>query len=151
MKGTQMTGNKELSKLLAPTSTTSERTRGLLVLLHPTILADAVGVKVTSLRNWSSGQSQPRSDAAIALDDLRATAQVLIDADVDANRAAAWLTSRDPSTWEGMRPVEKIRIDPMDVLAAAHGVVLDLELETAAKSTSRVRRERALALVSSSK
>jgi hypothetical protein len=147
-----MTSDKDLSRLLLPTATASERTRGLLVLIHPAILADAVGVKVTSLRNWASGQSQPRSDAAITLDDLRATAKVLLDGGVDAERASAWLTSRDPSAWEGMRPVEAIRVDPMDVLGAAHDVVLELEKDAEQPSPrKRIRRERALALVSDSK
>jgi hypothetical protein len=146
-----MTPDKDLSRLLLPTATASERTRGLLVLIPPTILADTVGVKVTSLRNWASGQSQPRSDAAITLDDLRATAKVLLDGRVDAERASAWLTSRDPSRWEGMRPVEAVRVDPMDVLGAAHGVVLELEKDAERPARKRVRRERALALVSDAK
>jgi hypothetical protein len=137
---------------LLPTATASERIRALLVLLPPAILADAIGVKASSLRNWASGQSQPRPGAAIALDDLRATAKVLLDGKIEPERAAAWRTSRDPDRWEGTRPVECIRLDPMDVLKEAHGVVLQQEKEAERGSApgKRVRRERALALVSNS-
>jgi hypothetical protein len=124
----------------------------LLILIHPAILADAVGVKVTSLRNWASEQSQPRSDAAIALDDLRTTAKVLLDGGVAPERVSAWLMSRDPSRWEGMRPVEAIHVDPMEVLMAAHEVVLELaKANGSTNGRKRVRRERALALVSDGK
>lgn len=120
-----------LDRLLLPTATVAERSRGLLSLLPPHVFADAVGVKASSLRNWASGQSRPRPHAAVLLDDLRAAAKVLVDGGLDAGRVSAWLTSRDPAFWDGMRPVEAIRFDPMDVLAAAHGVVLD---EQAAES-----------------
>lgn len=133
-------------KLLATTATIAERTRGLLMLLPPTIVADAVGVRASSLRNWVSGQSQPRSEAAILLDDLRATAKVLLDGGIEPGRATAWLTSRNPENWDGMRPVEAIRMDPMDVLAAAHGVVL--EQAKTAEGTSRPKDEPTLVLVS---
>jgi len=144
----------DLEHMLMPTATAAERTQGLLVLLHPTVLADAIGVKVSSIRNWASGQSQPRSNAAIALDDLRTTAKLLLDGGLDPERVSAWLTSRDPSYWDGMRPVEAIRLDPMDVFAAAHGVILEMEKtseEPGPARKKRVRRERALALVSAPK
>ena len=141
-----MTRKKDLTELLVPTATAAERTQGLLMLLPPAIIADAVGVKVSSLRNWVSGQSQPRSGSAILLDDLRATAKILLDGGVDPGRARAWLTSRDPKAWDGMRPVEAIRLDPMDVLAAAHGVVLD-QAQADERSGKHRNAERSLALV----
>jgi hypothetical protein len=143
-----MPSDEALIRLLLPTATASERTRGLLSLLPPTILADAVGVKISSLRNWASGQSQPRPDAAIALDDLRAAAKVLLNGEIEPERASAWLMSRDPDYWKGMRPVEAIRVHPMDVLAAAHGVVLEQEKLAEDGRVDGIRREPALAIVS---
>jgi hypothetical protein len=111
--------------LLAPTATIAERTHGLLMLLPPNVLADAVGVRISTLRNWASGQSKPRFDAAIPLDDLRTVARILLDGGLEPGRVAAWLTSRDPELWHGLRPVEVVRHDPMDVIGTAHGVVLE--------------------------
>lgn len=140
-----MSGEDDARGLLSPTATVAERTRGLLKLLPPAVLADAVGVKVSSLRNWTVDQSRPRFDAAIALDDLRATAKVLLDGGLEEARVTAWLTSRDPDVWEGQRPVELIRVDPLDVLQAAQGLVLDHAQEEEDRRHRKRRRKLALA------
>jgi DNA-binding transcriptional regulator YiaG len=115
-----MEAEADVEEMLAPTATTSERVRGLLALpLSPAVIATATNSSPSTIRNWSIGQTEPRPDAAIALDDLRMVAKALLK-HLEPERAARWLTSRDPNRLDGMRPVEMIRIDPMAVLAAAN-------------------------------
>lgn len=114
----------ELEELLGPTATAAERVRGLLAIgLTPAVIGIATRSSASTIRNWSIGATQPRSDAMIALDDLRTVAKALLEL-VGPERAALWLTSRDPARFGGLRPVEMIPLDPMEVLAAAHGAGL---------------------------
>jgi hypothetical protein len=111
--------------MLASTATISERVQALLAIgLRSADIARCSGVSQSALRNWSSGSAQPRSDAAIVLDDLRIVAKVLLDGGIAADRAVSWLTSRDPDRFHDCRPLDLIRSEPMSVLAAAHGAVL---------------------------
>jgi hypothetical protein len=104
--------------LLGHTSTTPERVRGLQGLgLTPQQLAATLGVSSSGLRNWGNGHAAPRASAALLLDDLRAVARLLLDRGMEAERVAAWLTSRDPRTQE--RPVDAIAHRPTEVLASA--------------------------------
>lgn len=117
----------ELGCLLGPTATVTERVEGLVMMGVPlATIAQATRSSVSTLRNWTSGQTQPRPDAAIALDDLRMIARALLEG-LEPERAAAWLSSRDPERFEGARPFEIIPIDPMDVLAAASEAVIDAQ------------------------
>lgn len=117
----------DFERLLATTATSSERVRGLLALgITTATLADITRCSESATRNWKSGQAEPRADAAMVIDDLRITALVLLRAGLEPERAANWLTSRDPDHFGAMRPIEMIRIDPMEVLAAAHETVLGL-------------------------
>jgi len=77
------------------------------------------------LRNWSAG-AEPRLDAAITLDDLRAVTTVLLDGGMEPERIAYWLISRDPKTRE--RPIDQIASRPTAVLSAAVDMVMDDKL-----------------------
>lgn len=113
----------ELLGLLKASATTSERVRGLLALsLLPAEVARACRVSVAALRTWATGQAQPRPDALISLDDLRATAKILLDGGMEPERAANWLRGWDPKI-DG-RPLDVISSRPMEVRAAACGEIL---------------------------
>lgn len=122
---------KALAELLAPTATTSERVRGLLGLgLQPIEIAKAVGVGSTStLRNWIASGTEPRPDAVIVLDDLRATAKILLDGNLEPERIVSWLMSRDP-LFDSERPIDLLPSTPMRVLSAAHAVVIQASTPT---------------------
>jgi hypothetical protein len=123
----------ELDRLLLPTATNSERLAGLLALgLGCQVIAATTRSSTSTLRNWKTGQTEPRSDATIILDDLRMIAKTLIDGGLEPERAARWLTSRDPDRFDGARPIEIVPIDPMEVLAAAHAITLAHQSELVA-------------------
>jgi hypothetical protein len=112
-----------LEDCLLPNATTSERVRGLLAIgLHASDIANATGVTVSGLRNWGTGQAEPRPDAAISLDDLRATVKILLDGNMEQHRVAHWLRGWNPGL--EARPLEIVRTRPMDVRAAAIGEAL---------------------------
>lgn len=116
----------ELLRLLGPTATTAERVNGLLGLgLHPADIGTALGgTTASTLRNWIAGDTEPRADAAISLDDLRATARALLEAGLEPQRVVSWLISRDPR-FEGQRPIDILATTPTRVLSAAFEQVLD--------------------------
>jgi transcriptional regulator with XRE-family HTH domain len=127
--------------MLASTATTSERVQALLAIgLRSADIARCSGVSQSALRNWSSGSAQPRPDAAIVLDDLRTVAKVLLDGGIATDRAVSWLTSRDPDRFHDCRPLDLIRSEPMSVLAAAHGAVLDGDHRPADQGAPRTLR-----------
>jgi hypothetical protein len=97
----------------------------LVIGLRSADIARCSGVSQSALRNWSAGSAQPRPAAAVVLDDLRTIAKVLLDGGIATDRAVIWLTSRDPDRFHDCRPLDLIRTEPMSVLAAAHGAVLD--------------------------
>lgn len=137
-----MSPETELAELLAPTATHAERVRGLLELVDVPTLAEATGARASTLRNWRAGSGRPRRPAAIIVDDLRTVAKILLDNGVEPERITSWLTSRDPDFYEGMRPVDVIRHDPMDVFAAAYAVRDDVGLRRAqsTRGTTPARR-----------
>ena len=115
-----MEAGADLLNELATTATTSERVRALLAVgLSPAFLATATGTSPSTIRNWTSGSTQPRPEAKLALDDIRAVAATLLDAGLEAERVAEWLTSRDADRFDGLRPIEMVVRDPLAVLAAA--------------------------------
>lgn len=71
-------------------------------------------------------ETEPRPDAAIALDDLRATAKVLLDGGLEPARIVSWLMSRDAASFENGRPIDCLRRSPVRVLSAAQLEVLEL-------------------------
>jgi hypothetical protein len=120
-----MASTAELDRLLHTTATTRERVRGLLAVgLHTSDIADAAGVSESAVRNWSSGQTEPRPHPEVILDDLRAAARVLIAGGIDPARAVRWLKSRNREPLHDQRPLDVLPVDPMRVLAAAHEEVL---------------------------
>jgi hypothetical protein len=125
---------EQVQEMLARTATTAERVEGLLALgLAARELADAVGVASSStVRNWVSEDSEPRLDASIALDDLRAVALILLEGGLEPRRAGLWITSRDPGRLEGQRPIELVRRLPLEVLSSAHDLLLEIFERTAA-------------------
>ena len=107
-------------------STSQDRTRGLLELgLRTADLAEITGVSVSAVRNWASGQAEPRKNPDIVLDDLRAAAQILLTGGLEPAQASRWLVSRDTQTFDNRRPIDLLPTQPMSVLAAAHEVVLE--------------------------
>jgi hypothetical protein len=115
-----------LEEWLKPTATTSERVRALLAIgLQPADLSRSTGLTVSAVRNWSMGQAEPRPDAAITLDDLRAVAKILLDGEMEPQRVAYWVRGWNPRI-DG-RPLDVVAEKPMEVRAAAHGEVLDRE------------------------
>lgn len=138
---------EKLKRLLSKTATNPERVRGLLELgLAPAVLAMATSSSASTLRNWSTGSTQPRAEAAIVLDDLRLTARTLLDG-LEPERVALWFTSRDPDYFDGMRPIEMISHDPMTVLAAAHETLLEADGASRSGNGLAPRQSRPLALV----
>lgn len=136
----------ELGRLLSPTSTTAERVRGLLGAgLSATDVAATSGVSVSALRNWGSSDAQPRNDAAIALDDLRAVVKVLLAGGLPPARATGWLTSRNEGFGDE-RPIDQLRVEPTVVLSAAHGVVLDAQLAAEGSATAEVEGDNVVEL-----
>lgn len=124
---------EDLRVLLAPTSTTPERLRGLLALgLTGAAVASAVGVSASALRNWTAGIAEPRADAAITLDDLRAAAKALLDGHVEPARVTSWLTSRTPRLRGNQRPLDLLATTPVEVLVAVHEHVLEGRLAASA-------------------
>jgi len=116
-----------VEECLRPIATTSERVHGLLTIgLHASEIAAATGVSVSGLRNWGTGQAEPRPDAAISLDDLRATAKILLDGGMEQRRVAHWLRGWNPNL--EARPLELVSERAMDVRAAALGAVLETGL-----------------------
>jgi hypothetical protein len=113
--------------MLAPTATTGERVQGLLDLgLHPQEISTALGgTSASAMRNWIAGTSEARAGAAIALDDLRATARALLDAGLEPKRVAHWLRSRNEK-FEGQRPIDVLPINPSAVLSAAVELILEV-------------------------
>ncbi|MDW5597782.1 hypothetical protein VSS74_25745 [Conexibacter stalactiti] len=113
-----------LGYALAPAATTSERVRGLLDIgLHASELARVAGsVSVSAVRNWAADQAEPRPHAAIALDDLRAVAKILLDSGMEPRRIGHWLRGWNPLLEN--RPLDLIATVPMEVRRVAHAETL---------------------------
>jgi len=108
-----------VSEKFGPTSTTSERVEALAATLEVALVAKAADVTPTAVRKWIGG-TEPRAEAAIAIDDLRAVVVVLLEAGFEPARIRSWLVSRDQYWLDGARPVECLAVKPMSVLSAAN-------------------------------
>lgn len=126
-RGTKLTPG-DLEQALRSSSTTAERIEALLALgIPPEILARGLGVRSAStLRNWTSAKIAPRPTTAITLDDLRLTAQVLLEGGLPPARIGSWLISRNAEWLAGERPIDCIATTPMRVLSAAQDTVIEL-------------------------
>lgn len=134
-RGTNLT-HEDLEKGLRSSSTTAERIRALLALgIPPDVLARGLGVRSAStLRNWMNDEIAPRPTTAITLDDLRLTAQVLLEGGLPPARIGNWLVSRNAEWLGGERPIDCITTTPMRVLSAAQDTAIELMDSSAEKS-----------------
>lgn len=103
-------------------STTSERVEALVSILDAALVARATDVTPTAVRNWIDG-AEPRTDAAMTIDDLRSLVATLLGSGFEPERARSWLLSRNEDWLEGKRPIDEISRVPSAVLAAAHDAV----------------------------
>jgi hypothetical protein len=119
-------GPEELEELLGPMSTTRERVSGLVALMGASRIAESAGVSESSVRNWLSGQAEPRSRTATTLDDLRSVSLMLLEGGLDVERIGMWLTSRDG---DGLRPHIEIAKRPAEILTAASAIAMEGRLD----------------------
>jgi hypothetical protein len=108
---------EEIRSLLSNISTTREIVRGLgHVGISALKLAELTGVTESAVRNWSSGQAQPKANAGIVIEDLRTAAWTLLGT-LDAERVASWFTRRHPDIRD--RPIDRIVANPTQVIDLA--------------------------------
>lgn len=117
-----MTVGLEAEKKLGSFSTTAERVQALTEILDGALVARAANVTPTAVRNWMEG-AEPRTDAAMTLDDLRSVVAALVDGGFEPERVRSWLLSRNSDWLETKRPIEEIARIPAVVLAAAQDAV----------------------------
>jgi hypothetical protein len=103
-------------------STTTERVEALTSILDAPLVARAAGVSPAAVRNWIDG-AEPRTDAAMALDDLRSVVAALVDGGFEPRRVKNWLLSRNSEWLAGERPIDEIARVPTMVLGAAHDAI----------------------------
>lgn len=120
-------GRKDLLRYLAPTSTTQERVQAILGIGMPASdLAELTEMTESSVRHWLSGSTEPRPEAAMALDYVRAVLKALLDAGMEPERALRWLMSLDPERFGNDRPFDVLKTTPAQVLTAALEIGLDV-------------------------
>lgn len=117
-----MTVGLAAEKKLGSFSTTTERVEALTDILDGALVAKAANVTPTAVRNWMEGV-EPRTDAAMTLDDLRSVVAILIDGGFEAERVRSWLLSRNVDWLEAKRPIDEIARIPGIVLAAAQDAI----------------------------
>jgi hypothetical protein len=111
-------------KKLGPTSTLSEQVEGLVdVLDDVALVAKAVRVSSTAVRKWIDG-TEPRAEAAMAIDDLRSVVVVLLEAGFEPARVRSWFLSRDRDWLEGESPLGCLSRTPITVLSAANDAAM---------------------------
>jgi hypothetical protein len=113
-----MTVEAMATQKLGSTSTTAERVEALSSILDGTLVARATGVSPTAVKNWIDG-TEPRTDAMMAIDDLRSVVAALLDSGFEPERVRSWLLSRNEDWLEGKRPIDEIAQVPTLVLGAA--------------------------------
>jgi hypothetical protein len=121
----------QLKNMLDPTSSTSDRVRALIALLGAAELAAVTSsdhgadTKESTIRNWASGQAEPRRNVAIVIDDLRTAAKLLLDADKTPAETRQWLLSRNTALIlhgaqdDPRRPIDLITDQPTRVFREA--------------------------------
>jgi hypothetical protein len=109
---------RALAERLSPNTSVSEHVQGLLDIgLSTEDIARVAQTSPRAVRNWRSGQSQPRNLMSAAVDDLRAITLVLLHEGLKPQQAAQWLRSRRLET--GQRPIDEIAFMPIEVIRAA--------------------------------
>ena len=108
---------------LRPTSTASERVKGLVEVLDIPLVAKAAKVSSTAVRKWIDG-TEPRADAAMTIDDLRSVVVVLLEAGFEPARVRSWFLSRDREWLEDERPLDCLSRIPITVLSAANDAAM---------------------------
>jgi hypothetical protein len=120
----------QLKDMLDHTSSTSDRVRALIALVGASELAAATSVqgvetKESTLRNWASGQAEPRRNVTIVIDDLRTAAKLLLDAGKTPAETRQWLLSRNTGLLlhsaqdDPRRPIDLITDQPTRVFREA--------------------------------
>jgi hypothetical protein len=117
-----MTVAPAAERKLGSFSTTAERVEALIEILDGPLVARAAHVTSTAVRNWMEG-AEPRTDAAMTLDDLRLVVAVLLDGGFEPERIKSWLLSRNVDWLEAKRPIDEISQTPGLVHAAANDAV----------------------------
>lgn len=108
---------------LSASSTTAERVQALVGILDASLVARVAGVTPAAVRNWMDG-AEPRTDAAMTIDDLRSVVAILIDGGFEPNRVRSWLLSRNQDWLQGARPLDEVSRVPAVVLGAASDAVM---------------------------
>jgi hypothetical protein len=104
---------------LKPTAITSERIAALVASgVTAVLIAKATGVKISSLRNWSSGVVEPRAEAAETLDYMRVAMQILTEGGLPPERAGQVMKSRDPRPPHD-RIMDIVGVDPERAIESA--------------------------------
>jgi transcriptional regulator with XRE-family HTH domain len=93
--------------------------------IHASELAELTGTTESSVRHWLTGGTEPRPEAAMALDYVRAVLKALIDGGMEPERGLRWLMSLDPEHFGSERPFDVLQTTPMRVLTAALEIGLD--------------------------
>lgn len=109
--------------MLGSSSTTAERVQALVAVLDAGLVARVAGVTSAAVRNWMDG-AEPRTDAAMTIDDLRSVVAILLDGEFEPNRVKSWLLSRNQDWLQGARPLDEISRVPAVVLGAASDAVM---------------------------
>jgi hypothetical protein len=110
-------------RMLGSSSTTAERVQALASILDAALVARVAGVTSAAVRNWMDG-AEPRTDAAMTIDDLRSVVAILLDGGFEPNRVRSWLLSRNDEWLQGARPLDEISRVPAVVLGAASDAVV---------------------------
>jgi hypothetical protein len=111
-----------IERKLGSSSTTSERVDALVSILDAPLVARSAGVTPAAVRNWIDG-AEPRTEAAMTIDDLRSLVAVLLEGGFEAGRVKSWLLSRNKDWLSDGRPIDEISRIPSVVLAAANDAV----------------------------
>lgn len=111
-----------MKRRLVSSSTTAERVDALAEIVGGKLVARAADVSPTAVRNWTEG-AEPRTDAAMTIDDLRSVVFLLVEGGFESERIRSWLLSRNRDWLESKRPIDEISRVPSVVLAAAHDAI----------------------------
>jgi hypothetical protein len=118
-----------LQDWLKPAATTPERTKALIAAGVPSwAIAAATGSSTGTVRNWQLGETEPRPQAALLLDYLRASMSILIQGGFPPNRAALILQSVEENP-----PYER----PIEIIGERPERVIDMAKEQVARQAER--------------